>query len=49
MVQMQMVRLNASNLLMRGIMINNLIGNSEAEAGLIANSAEEAELEEDDG
>ena len=44
-----MVRLNASNLLMRGIMINNLIGNSEAEAGLIANSLDETDLEEDDG
>ena len=46
---MQMVRLNASNILMRGIMINNLIGDSEAEAGLIANSTDEAELEDDDG
>ena len=44
-----MVRLNASNLLMRGIMINNLIGNSEAEAGLIANSLDETDVEEDDG
>lgn len=44
-----MVRLNASNMLMRGIMINNLIGNSEAEAGLIANSLDETDLEEDDG
>ena len=46
---MQMIRLNASNILMRSIMINNLIGNSEAEAGLIANSLEEAEAEDDDG
>ena len=44
-----MVRLNASTMLMRGIMINNLIGNSEAEAGLIANSLDETDLEEDDG
>ena len=41
-----MVRLNASNILMRSIMINQLIGNSEAEAGLID---EEAEAEDDDG
>ena len=46
---MQMVRLNATNMLMRGIMINNLIGNCEAEAGLIPNSNDEADLEDDDG
>ena len=44
-----MVRLNASNMLIRGIMINHLIGNSEAEAGLIANSLDETDLEDDDG
>ena len=49
MMQMQMVKLNATNILMRGIMINQLIGNMEAEAGLIANSLEEADIEDDDG
>ena len=44
-----MIRLNASNILMRSIMINNLIGNSEVEAGLIANSLEEVDADDDDG
>ena len=46
---MQMMRLNATNMLIRGIMTNNLIGNFEAEAGLIPNSTDETDLEEDDG
>ena len=49
MMQMEMVRLNATNILIRGITINHLISAAEAEAGLIANSVEEADLEDDDG
>lgn len=49
MMQMQMVRLNATNSLIRGITINQLIAASEADAGTIANSAEEEVLEDDDG
>ena len=49
MMQMQMVRLNATNNLITGIKINSLIAASEGDAGLIANSVEEADLEDDDG
>ena len=49
MMQMQMVRLNATNNLITAIRINHLIAASEADAGLIANSVEEADLEDDDG
>lgn len=47
--QQQQLRLCATNLLMRGIVTNNLIGNLEAETGLLPNSNEDQELDEDDG
>lgn len=49
MAQMAQMRLNASNMLITGIQINELIRDSEAEAGQVANSSEDAEVEDDDG
>ena len=47
---MQQMRLHANSLLLTSIQINQLIRDSEAEAGLLAaNSSEDAELEDDDG
>jgi len=43
------MRLNASSMLLRSIQINELIRDSEAEAGQVANSSEDAEVEDDDG
>ena len=44
------MRLNANSMLLTSIQINQLIRDSEAEAGtLAANSSEDAELEDDDG
>jgi len=46
---MQQMRLNASTMLLRSIQINELIRDSEAESGQVANSSEDAEVEDDDG
>lgn len=48
MAQMEHMRLNASTMLLTSIQINELIRDSEAEAGAVA-SSEDAEVEEDDG
>ena len=48
MVQMQQMRLNASSMLLTSIQINELIRDSEAEAGQVA-SSEDTEVEDDDG
>jgi hypothetical protein len=45
---MQQMRLNAATSLLRGIQINELIKDGEAEAGQVA-SSEDAEVEDDDG
>ena len=45
---MQQMRLNASSMLLTSIQINELIRDSEAEAGQVA-SSEDAEVEDDDG
>ena len=47
--QMQMVRLDASSLLLSGITLNALMLDQEAESGQVANSTEDAEVEDDDG
>lgn len=49
MMQMQQMRLNASSMLITSIQINELIRDSEVEAGQVANSSEDAEVEDDDG
>ena len=49
MVQQQALRLDATNLLMRSIQVNGLIGNAEADCGILPNSNEDQEVEEDDG
>ena len=46
---MQQCQLNAATSLLRGIQINEMIRDSEAEAGQVANSSEDAEVEDDDG
>jgi len=46
---MQQVRLNSTGMLMTGIQINQLIRDSEAEAGQVSSTSDDAELEEDDG
>jgi hypothetical protein len=43
------MRLTSTNMLMTGIQINQLIRDMEVEAGQVSSSAEDAELEEDDG
>jgi len=43
------MRLNASNLLLTSIQLNELMRDSEAECGQVASSGEDAELEDDDG
>ena len=49
MIQLQQLRLNATNMLMTSIQINHLLQDSEAEAGQVVNSSEDGELEDDDG
>ena len=49
MMQIQQLRLNATSLLCRSITLNALILDQEAEAGQVANSSEDAEVEDDDG
>lgn len=49
MAQLQMTNIQASNFLLTGIKVNDIIGNEEAEAGVVSVSSEDAELEEDDG
>jgi len=46
---MQQLRLDATSLLSRSITLNQIILDSEAEAGQVANSSEDAEVEDDDG
>jgi len=46
---MQQMRLNANTMLLRSIQINELIRDSEADSGQVANSSEDAEVEDDDG
>ena len=46
---MQQVRLTATSLLCRSITLNALMLDQEAEAGQVANSSEDAEVEDDDG
>lgn len=49
MVQAQQMRLTATNQLLTSIQINELLQHFEAETGLVANSSEDAEVEDDDG
>lgn len=49
MVQQQQMRLDSTNLLMRAIQMNTLIGNLQAESGVLPASDEDKELEDDDG
>jgi len=44
-----MIRLNATNVLGLSIQLNQVMLDEEAEAGQIANSSEDAEVEDDDG
>ena len=48
-IQAQQMRLNASNLLITSIQLNEMMRDAEAEAGQVANSSEDAEIEDDDG
>lgn len=48
-MQQQALQLSATNMLMRSIQLNHLIENDEAESGVVPNSGEDAEIEEDDG
>jgi len=48
MYQQQHLQLQASNILLSGIQINQLIGHSEGESE-VASSSEDLEVEEDDG
>ena len=48
MVQSQILRLDATSLLVRGIQLNSLIGHVQAESDVAA-SSEDLEVEEDDG
>ena len=43
------MRLTATNLLGRSITLNALMLDQEAEQGQVANSSEDAEIEDDDG
>jgi hypothetical protein len=45
---MQQIKLQSCSILIRGIQMNQLIGNDEEESG-VATSAEDLEVEEDDG
>ena len=49
MIQAQQMRLNAASMLLTSVRINELIRDCEAEAGQVANSSEDAEVEDDDG
>ena len=48
-MQIQQLRLNATSLLLTSQSFNQLLRDVEAEAGQVANSSEDAELEDDDG
>jgi len=49
MLQGQQMRLMSTNLLLKSMQINTLIGNLQAEAGILPATDEDIELEDDDG